>query len=354
MLATGLGSCSGPTPAKTDSPNTPLSSVSQTADDVAEEITGMPLDPYRAIASGSADYNREQELSQNNRWEEAIARCMVDQGFEYFPRLRTMEDLEAGEAEQTARSAERRRDGRPVGWGTVEYAKAHGFGIDTLQQDRQLEISDTEDQSDPSLQAEREYLKSLSESELRAWRLALSGDPADLTYDGDGNPIDDRAAQGCQGFATLEIGESSREVLQDKTFSELLSALDDAVPTRENDEGMAILEADWSRCMRESGYEFPDRDGARLAVVTEFNKLQRDTDPEDGQGQSSPLSQEEIDQFFSEREQPIALADATCAESINYDDRLHDIVIAFEQRFVDENRAQLDALELQYGPGVAG
>lgn len=302
----------------------------------------MPLDPYRAMVSGLSSLNAEKVAADRGREDELRAQCMREQGFEYFFSPTTAEDV-LKELEQT-------RDLFPTAWedrGTIAFAERHGFGL-VHGPEVAEEHSETEEEedADPAAVAEAAYLESLSESERQAWETALYGDmfrePSDIP-----DP-DEWKHRGCVGWAIHEASGGKLRPGEDPAFADLVDAIYDAAPTPDNDEDMAALEAEWSTCMAAEGFSFVLRQDAAIIVENELDDLwPRDSDGKPDRAKEP--TEEQRERFFTERELPVALADATCAEGMDYAQRHQAIVIAFEQRFIDEHRDRLDALALQHG-----
>ncbi|HMR48778.1 MAG TPA: hypothetical protein PKE40_05900 [Arachnia sp.] len=345
LLLAGLAGCSPAGPSATESPDAPpldsapTTSATETAIESIEETFAMPLDPYRAIVGGLSSADAEKVAAERSREDELRAQCMREQGFEYFFSPTTAEDV--------LEDIQRTKEFYPEGWGergTVAFAEKYAFGLVHGPVIAQAEPGDPED--DPVGLAESDYLASLSDSERQAWETALYGDMFREPSD-EPNP-DEWKARGCVGWADHKVRGGKPRPQEDPAFAELVNAIYDAAPTTDNDEDMAALEAEWSTCMAAEGFSFALRQDAAITVENELDDLwPRDSDGKPDQNREP--SDEEREHFFATRELPTAIADATCAEGMDYVERRHDITVAFEQRFIDDHRAQLDALVLQHG-----
>ncbi|MDF1487079.1 hypothetical protein [Tessaracoccus caeni] len=352
VLLIGLVGCSSPDPAAPDTPPATTGSVSSAApsaspdsDPSAEQQPSMPFDPYLAVIDSSRQQTHQEIADETNLMEETIAKCMREQGFEYLPKVVTVEDVEASEAERDAAEAGTDAYGRPPGYGTVDYAKKYGYGSPDLPDD---EDTREEPRINPILEKEWAYLDSLTQSEREAWETALSGDMSNPLYDEDGNAYWDMTTQGCYGEGYQAIDDDEVHVYDDPAFTDLLEALSFAEPAPDNDKDFAALEKEWSSCMSDEGFSFPRRQDAAITVENEQDALW----PRGADGKPDPAqepTEEELERFFVEYELPVAIADATCAEGIDYDDRLRDITVAFQERFIKEHQDQLDDLVLRYG-----
>ena len=351
LLLLGLTGCSptGPvTPGSSEAPS-PGASPTASAIESVEETFTMPLDPYRAMVSGMATFDAEKIAADANREGELRAQCMSEQGFEYF--------LSPTTAEEILEFLERTREPSRSVWddrGTVAFAEKYGFGLVHAPENEE-EQSVPDEQSDPIADPETEYLNSLSESERDAWQEALWGDPDLMVPRGEDGPPDpdEWKMQGCAGRARHEVSGGKLDPDEDPAFTELVTAVQDATPIPDNDEDMAALESEWSQCMAAEGFSFTVRQDAAIIVENELDDLwPRGADGKPDQAREPTAEQTE--RFFADREFPVAMADATCAEQMDYTKRRHDITVAFETCFIDEHRKQLDALALRYGPEAEG
>ena len=293
----------------------------------------LPLDPYRVIADQTQGYDAEKAYADHQRFQEVIRGCMKEQGFEYFPAPSTLEDFQ---------TPGRHVPDEPASWagglvpGTLEYAERYGFGIvESLSQPLGPDPEKGEVPPD-----EAAYWDSLSESDIEAHYIALHGRDNGMTPDADGIFTWHWTKAGCEGKAVHKVYGEVTYPEDDPDFADLVSALWDNEPNMDNDDAYAALQGDWSDCMEKAGYQFPDRPGAALALW--------DEKPGSLDGDGPPEPSPEIDAFH-QREIAAAVTDATCAQQIDYDQRLLDLTHAFEQRFVEEHRKELDALTLKYG-----
>lgn len=343
VLAVGLGGCSATDPAPTGALETPPAStapmVTETAIASIEDAFSMPLDPYRAIVSGLASTDAEKVAAQRSRQDELRAQCMREQGFEYFFSPTTAEDV--------LEELERMADLYPDGWderGSVAFAEKYGYGLVHGPVIEGEPIGDEE--ADPVADAETAYLSSLSPSEHEAWEMALYGDMFREPSE-DPDP-DEWKNRGCIGWADHEVSGGKPRPDDDPAFADLVATLYDTTPTPDNDQATAALEAEWSHCMAAEGFSFAHRQDAAITVEGDFDDLW----PRGADGKPEPdgePSDEQQDRFFTDREYPVAIADATCAEDIDYDARSQANAAAFEERFIEEHRDQLDALALAHG-----
>jgi len=342
LIATlGLAGCAAEQPGPADgAPSTGDPQAHTTSARPAAEP--LPLDPYRAVVDGRAAFDLEKQITQDNRLQELLAECMAEEGFEFFPDVHSVDEvreyLDAPDPDFPEK-------------GTLEFAERYGFGFyhDPVQEHAEAMIDPG---LDPRTQAELDYQTSLSQSELGAYNKAFNGDQEEMwstDENGESVFVYDWTKAGCMGSAEHAVYGDETDVNGDPAFAELLEAIQAAAPTRENDDDAAELAQEWSACMSEAGYPFPDRETAERELYQEFEATMYAPKTNDGSKPKWKSTPEQFEAFFTERERPLAMADATCAEQVDYAARFREIVVAFEQRFVDEHRDQLDALVLQYG-----
>lgn len=295
-----------------------------------EEELG-PLDKYFQAMWAEEEGNEETYKQQEAERQEFIAKCMTDLGWDYIPvpwQEGSFQVSEPGEEEGPA-------------WGTLEFAKQYGYGIVSWPgSDAEPTEEPTYDYVDPN----EDYVNSLSEAEREAYYIDLHGDWSDMGMEGDldedGNPIDQPdinfAEMGCDGKAYNQQ-QGNEQPDQDPEFKELFERMSTVWDTTGNSD-IAAVEQEWSSCMSGKGFTFATREEATNAMYEKSNGLW---------GEEAP-AQADLD-AFQEAEIAQATADYQCAEDVKYEKRFQEINFALQQKFVDENRAQLDALVAKYG-----
>lgn len=330
-------------------------SAGQSTDDKgATKAVASPLEEYMgAFYDMSADNTAAIE-KQNKLMEESIAECMVAEGFSYTPNTSAgavvMGDTDDGPA-----------------WGTVDYAKRYGYGISTMMGDS--DSSDEEAATDPNA----EYYDSLSKSEREAYDKTLYGDML-VTVDTDSEEVESAEAYdwtkaGCTGKAQQEAyGGGIIGAMSDPEFQELFDEMNKIYSTVSASPEVKNLESQWASCMADEGYpDLTTRESATDALYDEyFNDLMAGTggvvmssgegtksfgsgsDDEGSSPKATPATQEELDAFEA-KEIKQATADYTCADKTGYTEARQKIQNAEEQKFIDANKTQLDALIAKYG-----
>lgn len=313
-----------------------LTGCSGKTEPTPEEEAMGPLDKYFQVFWGDEEWDEETAKQEEAARQELIAQCMTDLGWEYIP----VPWQEGGYVTYDSEEEE-----GPM-WGTLEFAKQYGYGIVSWpgQDEEPTEEPTGGEWVDPN----QEYVDSLSESEQEAYWIDLYGnwDGWGEELDEDGNPIEpdiDWSQMGCDGKARAD--QQGEQPYEDPEFTELFERMNEVYATWENNSDMAALEQEWASCMSGKGFTFASRDEAMNDMYEQSNKLWENVDWEK---QPDGPAQADLDAFQKiEIEQ--ATVDFQCAEDINYNDRQQEINFALQQKFVDENRAELDALVAKHG-----
>ncbi|HMR47776.1 MAG TPA: hypothetical protein PKE40_00595 [Arachnia sp.] len=341
--ALALTGCSGDQPPTNDNHTAAPTSGSPTAaPSTSDEASSSPapLDEYLGFLRLWRDTDKEQFAKDFADEQELIAPCMTEQGFEYIPVTFK------GDAQPFTET-----DPDAPAWYTLEFAQQFGYGIVDYP-GRQLVPDGAEKEPPDENQA---YVDSLSESDRRAYEKALHGDPENPAFADAWEQAElDPTAVGCAIWAGERL--NSTKALRDPEFAELFQALDQAFATRENSPQLVALDREWSECMADRGYVFVDRDEPYDYLSNQaFDELWPDRGGT-GSGddyraydpRNADVPQEDLDAFQAE-EIKTAVTDYECAASIRFDERVTEIEHAVQQVFVDEHRAQLDALAAKHG-----
>lgn len=289
----------------------------------------MPLEPYfhaydAVLAQEEPD--REEEERRRERYEQSVADCMKRAGFEYFPP--PLPEPESGPGVRDSLNL-------PFLPATRDEVARVGYGTDDPERDG----------AGPDANAE--YVQSLGAQAQQEWALALGWHEEDS----DGTVV---ASGGCFIEAAQDNPEPEPKLSRTEEFSDLIGAMNRVViQDVPEDPRTALADAEWSQCMANAGYVFPDGPDAdrrrrvgpssawHLAVVT----------PPDGQpgdySQDLPAAQIPWEQralVGSDRELAIALADFDCRAETGYVERVTEVRVDLEQQYVDANRAELERM----------
>ncbi|KKI16640.1 MULTISPECIES: hypothetical protein [unclassified Leucobacter] len=303
-----------------------------------------PLAKYLSALYDESAWTEDRMEADHKKMEKVIAECMTKEGFEYKP------------APYQGGTVFNPEDDEGPQMGTMEFAKQYGYGI--IDSPWQQSI-DEQNQDQPPADPNQKYLESLSESEQMAYSETLYGpqptaEEMAAMEEGDGAepvPYDWKKA-GCQGKAQHEVqGEQSYEAAsKDPAYTELLKSVDEFWQKQyENNDALDALDRKWADCMSKAGFsDAAKRNDAQSKLNDEWNEAMSQGQPADDSGEWKEPSKAEKKKF-QEREIEVAVADITCAEKMQYDDKAAALNLKAEQKFVDEHEKQLKALVAQYG-----
>jgi hypothetical protein len=158
---------------------------------------------------------------------------------------------------------------------------------------------------------------------------------------------------GCYGAAQHEVQGESQEAYDDPAFKELFDQMDEMYSEIYGDgqggsgnDDMVKLDQKWSECMAEAGYDFPSPMEASNVLSEEWNEEQG-AGASDSEEYKEPSK--EVKKKFQEKEIKTAVADAKCQEKLKYREEQLKVSNAIEQKFLDEHKAELDAMLAKYG-----
>lgn len=312
------------------------------------EVPEGPLTKYWTQIDESIEGQAVFGAKEHEAVENAVSECMVGEGFEYTPTPWTAEDEEMF-AEEEAEGPES---------GSLEFAREYGFGIATYPGseealDDTAEFEVDEETDDPNLA----YTEKLSLAEQESYFLALYGnesmlDGGDLEF---ADEVEDEmiepeeppsapAVPGCYEKAQAALGVNEdpySAVYEDPAYEDLWAAVDEFWENSEDPKVVATLDKEWNACMADKGLADDatnGRDQVSDALYEEYEELTMGDEEE-----WVELTGNDAEEF-TKREIKIAVPDAECAQSINYDVRVAEAYNEQEQKFVDQHKAQLDAL----------
>lgn len=276
--------------------------------------TLSPIEQYMSAGQGT-DLGDEERQAAGDAWllenEELIAGCMKDAGFEYVPHAPT-----------------------PVGFdfnslGSAElddpdWIERYGYGIVYAPDREEIVIA-----SDPN----EEIVASLSDAERTAYYVALAGGSSAVDADGQYDP----AKGGCMGAAQIEL--DARDPLKADEFAPLrdaVMAFYTEVPAQPE---IVALDAAWAECMSAAGHgpyvsqmdPLGEINGSLAMLIDELG----DAAWEDSQTQE-----------LGTREIELAQADFACREETDYRKKYAAVRTTLEERFVEDNLADLEAFKL--------
>lgn len=295
-----------------------------------------PLSQYLSAAWGGDLSQEEQQKKmeeQQAKVEDLVAQCMADEGFEYTPNADTGTVVsDGGEWEPEKR----------------EWVEKYGYGFVNSPFAEQVEENPSEQEnSDPNA----DYVSSLSESEQTAFYETLYGaTPAEDELAEDGSYEYRWEDAGCQGWAQHEIGGDDPS--QSEEFSALRTKMEELMTATQDSPELADLNAEWASCMADKGEPgFTKQSEAGESIMEEQNKIY---DAVYGDG-SEPVDTEAADfedpskspemKALGERELELAVIDLECREKTSFATKSLKIQFALEEKFIAENKAELEAFK---------
>ncbi|GMA32178.1 hypothetical protein [Litorihabitans aurantiacus] len=284
-----------------------------------------PLMPY-FTAGDSEEFDQEamsaQYEEESARVEQLTAECMAGQGFEYTPQ-----DFSG----QISFGPEMDEDFDPI-----ENARQNGYGFNAPQDPEQDEWVD----------ANADYVESMSESERDAYYEALYGPSVEMDAEAEMETEWDWSTAGCSGEAQHQVYEvesdqaGTNDVYSDPRWEELMTAMSTTYEDVQNHPDMVALNEEWASCMADAGHSgFASSQEAQESIMDAQNAFwEENADDPEYMGPSEAETAE-----LREREIELATADYTCQDETDYNDRQLRAQFAVEQEFVDENKAELEA-----------
>ena len=297
------------------------SSASAATSTQAEAKT--PLSPYWDAMYGVYDDRREVE--KREKVEELIAECMTAEGFDYTP-IDQEPDKAASDYEE--------------GWGTESWVMEHGYGaFPTQEETRQIDAQIAAE--DPN----QEYVAALSESEQAAYYEAFDGPTVSSRDAKNGGvaPAFDPNTAGCRDAAQHEV--NGDDPTQSKRYAPLVEAMNALGQDQLTDPAMAPIDAEWSACMAAQGYDGLATKQAASDAVFEQSSAYWESGATDEP--SDALTAE-----WRAYELDVALADFQCAETVDYTAKALEVQIVRENRFIDDNKSELDGMLAQIAQGT--
>ncbi|MBL3699749.1 hypothetical protein [Leucobacter luti] len=326
------------------------------SDSGASKIQEGPLSAYFTQIDEALSQSANYGAAENDAVENAVAECMTAEGFEYTPEKWV--DGEPSDEDEDGDSAGQE-------WGSLEFAKTYGFGIadwpgrDEALDDTTIELDDEPTAESPNIA----YVEQLSESEQEAYADALYGtdtgaelpggdlevlaptveEEEEEDFEPGANPP--AAHVGCyqQAQAALDLdADPYAEIYEDPAFQDLWDALDEYSENDIDPEVQATLDAEWQECMAGKGLTSEaagGREELASPLYDEYDQLAQGENEDDYIDLTGDAAAE-----FTQREIELAVPDAECAQSVRYDERLANAYNELEQAFVDQHKAQLDAL----------
>ena len=283
-----------------------------------------PLDsPLSSYLNGQAEMSEEEMqehfAEQQAEIEELVAACMSDEGFEYIP----VDQSQFGGMSFSA--DEWKTDDR-------EWVEEYGYGAVNFP-GRDTPVEPDQEFVDPN----QDYVTSLSESEQAAYYKTLYGpQPTEEELNQEGGFEYDPLNAGCYGTAQLEVQGSDPYSAEE--HQPVMDALNEFYMNVQNDPALAELNAAWSSCMADAGFSgFATQPDAQNSIYDDINAYY--------ESQTEPVEDDPELAAIGERELELALADLECREQTDYHQESLRIQFELEEQFVQEHKAELEALK---------
>ena len=313
---------------------------------------------------------------REQRVQELIAVCMVEEGFEYIPAVRPIPDVAFEDFE------------------SEEFARERGFGITTSFGDDQAALFGGDDWTDPN----QAIVDALSDSARQAYydTLYQPPEPAGSETDPDTGEEVEIYEGGYGGGCS---GQAYEEVYAFDSLDEIYEQLDvESMYERlEADPRVQAMSEEWSQCMGDRGYDYEDPEAMYESVYTDFQARLEEivgssggfgfgfassgdsassggfADPFEGLSDEeieelmADMSPEELDDLFAtaqreasknvdqaalaalqDEERALAVVNAEC--SANMQQQIGELIKEYESVLIHENRALLE----QYRDDRAG
>lgn len=292
-----------------------------------------PLGKYTSALWGEMDQAKFDE--QQAEVEKIVAACMKDEGFEYTPNTQS-----GGVVMSTDSDMEDRE--------TEEWVASNGYGMVQSQEEIEAQQAEAPEYVDPN----QDYLATLSESETNAFYETLHGpgpteEEMAAMEEGEGYEYNWETG-GCYGAAQHEVQGASGQAYDDPKYKALFEKMNTIYTSTQEDPKIKELDRSWASCMADAGFaDFKTKQDGFMLISDAQNAIYEsmEYDPETGEqlgdntAAFAELKQQEID---------VALADFRCSEKLNYMQESLKVQFAAETRFVEDNKAELDAMLAEY------
>ena len=314
---------------------TACSPGSVTEDPEATEQRGESLQDFIPGLVGFDPENAEEQFRQQERdAQEKVAACMAEQGFEYVAYVPNQEEIFFGGVDSQE-----------------EFVEQFGLGI-TYELLNQPTFD--EEELPPEIANDPNFAirEGLSPEEGEAYDRVLYGEEPDIDFESmTEDEIEEAFANfepdGCFNTAYEDIFDAGESQAFYEQFG---SEIDDMYQRAQSDPRIANIEADWSGCMADEGYEFTNEQEASIFILRRLEEVgaisDLEVDPDGfGYGYGSEGIEPGSDAYKAaeailEEEIAIAKASMTCQGDVN--EVFQEVFQEYELAFIEENRAALE------------
>ncbi|WP_454296453.1 hypothetical protein [Salana multivorans] len=235
---------------------------------------------------GSVEEQTADLIADNARMEDAVAACMKEQGFEYWPSEPVLEDFSVDDGPEP---------------GMPEFAAQWGYGVWSFP-DESYGSSGSVSGVFREAPEQTEYVEGLSDEARAEYEAALWG------------------ADGCREVAADELdGEAPVDPARAEAEEYLWGLWESSA--------LDPVDAAWSECMRGEGYAFTRPRDARQSVMDDSDRYTVDGEP------ITPWEMtEKIDEEIA-----LAQADVGCQVSTDYVRQSDRIMHELQQEYLDQH-----------------
>lgn len=281
---------------------------------------GRPLDAYL-----NPPVDEEKSKADQEKIQEAVARCMKDQGFDYTPS-ETVDPVEPPEVDLTDRS----------------WVEKYGYGI-TTRDEEPIELPEDENS---------ERLNKMTEKQREAYLKALHGTGGIVIQGGNAVPArpggDDGGDDGCYGKAQREVFPDSKPI-DFEEFADLFDAIAKIDEQVQQDSRIVPLIKEWAGCLAGAGYGgFSKINEPEESIRKKWADLNGWEYSAEGGGRATTMGKSEeteppdplqVAELRAE-ELKLALADVDCRG--DHTATVNQVRIELERRFIEEHREELE------------
>lgn len=260
--------------------------------------------------------------------EALTAECMKAEGFEYTPTAYVSENA------VTVDAGEWKPDDK-------DWVSEWGYGITDVPA-RHLPAD--EPTGSAGTNPNHEYFGALTPAQQEAYQEALDGPPVDPEQLVDEENVYDWEESGCTGRAYHEVGGEQADLSE---FDALWGRIDAFSETLVEAPEFAELDAAWSSCMSDAGESGFTRQEEAWQSITDAMPVPEESS-ESGTAAAeyeNPMDDPAVAELH-EREVELALVDLECRTKTDYRQSALRIQFDLEEKFIEDNKAELDAYKL--------
>ena len=277
-----------------------------------------PLTEYLAPVEDALT-GEEATRVMNAEWQEGIATCMADAGFEYIPYI-APETIHYYVSDYGTRDWVARR-GYDLSGGMMEGPEREAW----------IRSTEANDARPLSVDPNKAIYDQLSEGTQAAYDLALHGPPYVEGQEERDEDTPWSLADGCSIWASF-VQHADRDAARFADYDDLMQRMW-AATWRDLDAHprMVELTTAWAHCMADAGHVYTSPTNAWESV---YEVMQGTPGPN---GDPYTTSDE-----VKALEISVALADFDCKEAVRWDDERESVIDEVEAQFLEDNKAEID------------